>query len=33
MGDRVNSRSMSILGWACALVMSTAAIGLLVSLR
>jgi NRAMP (natural resistance-associated macrophage protein)-like metal ion transporter len=33
MGDRVNSRSMKVLGWACALVMSTAAVGLLVSLR
>jgi NRAMP (natural resistance-associated macrophage protein)-like metal ion transporter len=33
MGDRVNSRGMKVLGWACALVMSTAAVGLLVSLR
>jgi len=33
MGERVNSRGMKILGWACALVMSTAAVGLVVSLR
>jgi NRAMP (natural resistance-associated macrophage protein)-like metal ion transporter len=32
MGDRVNSRSMQALGWICALIMSTAAIALLVFL-
>jgi Mn2+/Fe2+ NRAMP family transporter len=32
MGDRVNSRGMQVLGWTCALIMSAAAIGLLVSL-
>jgi Mn2+/Fe2+ NRAMP family transporter len=33
MGNRVNSRSMQALGWICALIMSAAAIGLLISLR
>ena len=33
MGDRVNSRGMQVLGWACALIMSVAAIALLASLR
>jgi Mn2+/Fe2+ NRAMP family transporter len=33
MGTRVNSRGMRVLGWICALIMSAAAIGLLVSLR
>jgi Mn2+/Fe2+ NRAMP family transporter len=33
MGDRVNSRWMKALGWACALVMSAAAIALLLFLR
>jgi Mn2+/Fe2+ NRAMP family transporter len=32
MGSRVNSRRMGILGWACALIMTAAAVGLLVSL-
>jgi len=32
MGNRVNSKPMQVLGWACALIMSAAAIGLLVSL-
>ena len=32
MGDRVNSRSMQTLGWTCAVIMSAAAIALLVSL-
>ena len=33
MGNRTNSRSMQLLGWTCAIIMSAAAIGLLVSLR
>ena len=33
MGDRVNSTSMQVLGWVCALVMSAAALALLISLR
>jgi len=33
MGDRANSRSMQVLGWICAIIMSAAAIGLLISLR
>jgi Mn2+/Fe2+ NRAMP family transporter len=33
MGDRVNSFGMRVLGWACAAVMSAAAIALLVSLH
>jgi len=33
MGNRTNSRSMQLLGWACAIIMSAAAIGLLISLR
>ncbi len=33
MGNRVNSRVMRILGWACAFVMTAAALALLVSLR
>jgi Mn2+/Fe2+ NRAMP family transporter len=33
MGDRVNSRGLQALGWICALIMSAAAIALLVSLR
>jgi NRAMP (natural resistance-associated macrophage protein)-like metal ion transporter len=33
MGNRVNSRGMKILGWACALLMSGAAIALLILLR
>jgi len=33
MGSRVNSRGMQVLGWVCALIMSTAAIALLISLR
>ncbi len=32
MGNKVNSRKMSILGWTCALVMTAAAVGLLISL-
>jgi len=32
MGGRVNSRAMKVLGWACALIMTVAAVGLLVSL-
>jgi NRAMP (natural resistance-associated macrophage protein)-like metal ion transporter len=32
MGNRVNSRLMRVLGWACAVVMSAAAVALLVSL-
>jgi Mn2+/Fe2+ NRAMP family transporter len=32
MGDRVNSRGMQALGWICALIMSTAAIALLIFL-
>jgi NRAMP (natural resistance-associated macrophage protein)-like metal ion transporter len=33
MGNRVNSKSMQVLGWSCALVMSAAALALLISLR
>lgn len=33
MGNRKNSRSMQVLGWTCATLMSAAAIGLLISLR
>jgi Mn2+/Fe2+ NRAMP family transporter len=33
MGHSVNSKGMKTLGWACAVVMSAAAIGLLASLR
>jgi Mn2+/Fe2+ NRAMP family transporter len=33
MGHRVNSPSMKVLGWACAFIMSAAALGLLWSLR
>jgi NRAMP (natural resistance-associated macrophage protein)-like metal ion transporter len=33
MGNRVNSRGMQVLGWICALIMSAAAIALLVFLR
>jgi NRAMP (natural resistance-associated macrophage protein)-like metal ion transporter len=33
MGNRTNSRSMQLLGWACAVIMSAAAAGLLISLR
>jgi hypothetical protein len=33
MGHCVNSLSMKILGWTCALIMSAAALGLLWSLR
>jgi Mn2+/Fe2+ NRAMP family transporter len=33
MGDRVNSHRMQALGWMCAVIMSVAAITLLVSLR
>jgi NRAMP (natural resistance-associated macrophage protein)-like metal ion transporter len=33
MGNRRNSRGMQVLGWACAIIMSAAAIGLLISLR
>jgi Mn2+/Fe2+ NRAMP family transporter len=33
MGNRVNSRSMQALGWICALIMSAAAIALLIVLR
>jgi NRAMP (natural resistance-associated macrophage protein)-like metal ion transporter len=32
MGNRTNSRGMQVLGWICAVIMSSAAIGLLVSL-
>jgi NRAMP (natural resistance-associated macrophage protein)-like metal ion transporter len=32
MGNKVNSRRMTILGWACAVIMAAAALGLLVSL-
>ena len=32
MGNRTNPRSMQLLGWTCAIIMSGAAIGLLVSL-
>ena len=32
MGTKVNSRGMAALGWACALIMSSAALGLLLSL-
>ena len=32
MGDRINSRGMQALGWLCALIMSAAAIALLVLL-
>lgn len=32
MGDRANSRSAQVLGWACAAVMTAAALGLLVTL-
>ena len=32
MGGKVNSRRMKILGWACALIMTVAAVGLLVTL-
>jgi NRAMP (natural resistance-associated macrophage protein)-like metal ion transporter len=33
MGNRVNSTGMRVLGWSCALVMSAAALALLISLR
>jgi NRAMP (natural resistance-associated macrophage protein)-like metal ion transporter len=33
MGNRINSRGMQVLGWICALIMSAAAIALLVFLR
>lgn len=33
MGNRVNSKAMQVLGWMCALVMSAAAVALLISLR
>jgi NRAMP (natural resistance-associated macrophage protein)-like metal ion transporter len=33
MGNRKNSRGMQLLGWTCAILMSAAAIGLLISLR
>jgi NRAMP (natural resistance-associated macrophage protein)-like metal ion transporter len=33
MGNRTNSRSMQLLGWTCAMIMSAAAMGLLISLR
>jgi Mn2+/Fe2+ NRAMP family transporter len=33
MGNRVNSRGMQALGWMCALVMTAAALALLVSFR
>jgi NRAMP (natural resistance-associated macrophage protein)-like metal ion transporter len=33
MGNRTNSRGMQLLGWTCAIIMSAAAMGLLVSLR
>jgi Mn2+/Fe2+ NRAMP family transporter len=33
MGNRTNSRGMQLLGWVCAIIMSAAAIGLLISLR
>ena len=33
MGNRTNTRSMQVLGWTCAIIMSAAALGLLVSLR
>jgi hypothetical protein len=33
MGHCVNSKGIKMLGWACAIVMSAAAIGLLASLR
>ena len=33
MGNRTNSRGMKLLGWTCAIIMSAAAIGLLISLR
>ena len=33
MGNRKNSRGMQVLGWTCAILMSAAAIGLLISLR
>jgi NRAMP (natural resistance-associated macrophage protein)-like metal ion transporter len=32
MGSRVNSRGLQVLGWICAIIMTTAAVGLLVSL-
>lgn len=32
MGDRVNSRAMQVLGWACALLMTVAAVALLITL-
>jgi len=32
MGSRVNSRALQVLGWICAIIMTTAAVGLLVSL-
>jgi NRAMP (natural resistance-associated macrophage protein)-like metal ion transporter len=33
MGNRVNSRTMQVLGWMCALVMTAAALALLISFR
>ena len=33
MGNHTNSRGMQLLGWTCAILMSAAAIGLLISLR
>jgi NRAMP (natural resistance-associated macrophage protein)-like metal ion transporter len=33
MGNRTNTRSMQVLGWTCAIIMSAAALGLLVYLR
>jgi NRAMP (natural resistance-associated macrophage protein)-like metal ion transporter len=33
MGNRTNSRGLQVLGWICALIMSAAAIALLISLR
>jgi Mn2+/Fe2+ NRAMP family transporter len=32
MGGKVNSRRMTVLGWACALIMAAAALGLLITL-
>jgi Mn2+/Fe2+ NRAMP family transporter len=31
MGNRTNTRSMKLLGWTCAVIMTAAAVGLLVS--
>jgi NRAMP (natural resistance-associated macrophage protein)-like metal ion transporter len=33
MGNRTNSRFMQLLGWTCSIIMSAAAIGLIISLR